>query len=145
MDAIDFARLVDGVRESHPQWMTLEADKAPTPAEVYKAEEGLGAQLPAEYIEFIRSYGGGDFAFTVIYSLDPSSDLNIVEKNHAPWLSRRDFIAFSDNGAGDYFGFQVESRTAGSAVYLLDHESGAIEVTEFANVYEYLVSIGLRQ
>jgi hypothetical protein len=141
----EFGRLVDEARVAHPQWFALPADAAPSEDEIMAHFTELGARLPAEYLDFLREFGGGDFAFLAIYSMDRTSDLNIVAKNAAPWLNRADFVAVSDNGAGDYYGFEVRDGRGGSEVLLLDHETGEIRPTGHADFLDFVAALGLQQ
>jgi hypothetical protein len=104
----------------------------------------LSITLPPEYVAFTKKAGGGYFAFTNVYSLTPESDWNIVERNAAVNLIGRGFLAFSENGCGDYYGFGVNSGVCESAVLFFDHDTQQIRPTEYGDLYEYLVDVGLR-
>ena len=145
MNPAAFDDLVAEIRLEHPTWLELPSDAPPTSEGLAEVAANLPWRLPREYIDFVSHYGGGDFAFTQVYSLDPASDMNIVLKNGVPWLNRDDFIAFSDNGAGDYYGFVVKEGVAGSSVFLLDHESGELRATGHGDIFEFLAAEGLRQ
>ena len=93
----EFVTYMRDITLRNPTWFDLPPDRAPTADELRTQEVDLGAELPTAYLEFIEAFGGGDFAFLEIYSLDPSSRVNIVYRNSVSWLQRDDFIAFSDN------------------------------------------------
>lgn len=141
----EFRRVVEEARAAHPQWFALPPDAAPEEDEVVVQSAQLGVQLPTEYLDFLREFGGGDFAFLAVYSMDRASDLNIVTKNAVPWLERTDFVAVADNGAGDYYGFAVSGGRCGSEVLLLDHESGELRPTGDEDWFDFVVAKGLRQ
>jgi hypothetical protein len=145
MQVDDFDALVHEIRVAHPAWLELPPDAAPTPEVLAEVANLLPGRLPAEYLDFVTRYGGGDVAFAHVYSLDPASDLYLPAMNAVPWLSRADFIAFSDNGGGDHNGFVVKEATATSEVWLLDHESGDLGVTEHEDIYAFLAAVGMRQ
>lgn len=145
VDLDEFERAVAEARDAHPQWFALPSDESPGDEQVAAQQAQLGAQLPQEYLDFVRVFGGGDFAFLAVYSLDEGSDLNIVTRNAEPWLSRSDFVAISDNGAGDYYGFAVQDGRCSPEVLLLDHESGELRPTGHADFFEFALAKGLRQ
>ncbi len=145
MNLEDFQAAVAQARDAHPQWFALPADGSPDGEQVVAQQAQLGAALPNEYLDFVRAFGGGDFAFLAVYSLDADSDLNIVTKNSEPWLSRPDFVAISDNGAGDYYGFMVQDGRCSREVLLLDHESGELRPTGHADFFEFALVKGLGQ
>lgn len=145
MEVESFDRLVDEIRAAHPTWLELPPDAPPTSEVLAEVATRLPGRLPSEYLDFVSRYGGGDFAFTHVYSLDPASDMYLVAKNAVPWLGREDFIAFSDNGSGDYYGFIVKANEAASSVWLLDHETGEFQATGHGDIYEFLAAVGLRR
>lgn len=127
----EFRALVEGVRRAHPTWFDLPTDQRPSDAQIADHQERLGVTLPEAYVDFVKEFGGGDFAFLRVYSMDVTSDLNIVVKNDVDWLRRSDFIAVSDNGCGDYYGFPAVNGKCSDTVVLLDHESGEVSATDF--------------
>lgn len=80
----------------------------------------------------------------VVYSMDPSSDMNIVSMNQAAWIRRDGFVAVSDNGAGDSYGFAVTDGVCGPEVLVLDHESAGISSTGHPDLFEFVVAEGLQ-
>jgi hypothetical protein len=115
VDFDEFVRVVESIRAARPNWFPdlLPPDAPATDQQLREAEAQLGVQLPAEYAAFVQRYGGGLFAFCEVYSLDPTSPVHLLMQNSKPW-SRPDFMAVSDNGAGDDYGFAVRAgRCAG--------------------------------
>jgi hypothetical protein len=122
----EFRKLVEQARAEHARRFERPADARPDDAEVEAHQEELKSRFPAEYLDFLREWGGGHFGFMVAYSMDRSSKLDVVTKNSVEWLGREDFVAVSDNGAGDYYGFRVEDGTCRPEVVRFDHETGEI-------------------
>ena len=143
MTADEFRQLVEQARSDHPQWFELPSDSPPDDQRVADTQSALGVELPEQYVEFIREFGGGDFVFLVVYSMDPGSEVEIVSKNSVSWLSRADFVAVSDNGAGDYYGFAVSNDRCEAPVLFLDHESGDLRPTGFEDWYAFAAEHGL--
>ncbi len=102
MEITEFRDRVEQVRGEYPAWFMLAPDEFPGQDALDLAGSQLGATLPADYRSFIFEFGGGDFALSVVYSVDPGSDMSIVAKNEVEWLDPSMFIAISDNGVGDY-------------------------------------------
>jgi hypothetical protein len=111
MDLTHFHDQVAQVRRDFPAWFMLEPDEYPGQDALELAERRLGVVLPTDYLSFVSEFGDGDFALSVVYSVDPQSDMNIVAKNEVEWLDHTTFIAISDNGVGDYYGYRVNGRT----------------------------------
>lgn len=139
----EFQQRVRELRRQRPQWFALPADAAPSDEQVEAHQDRLGVRLPDEYLAFLRQEGGGDFAMLVVYSMEPGSDLNIVLMNDNAWLQRDDFVAVSDNGAGDYYGFLVRDGVCQPEVVLLDHESGQFHPTGASDFFEFVLKEGL--
>jgi hypothetical protein len=76
--AAAFDQLVSEIRADHPHWLELPPDARPTSEGLADVSTRLPGRLPTEYLDFVSRYGGGDFAFTHVYSLDPASDMYIL-------------------------------------------------------------------
>lgn len=138
-----FTALVDAARAANPLWFELEADPPASDEEIRACESALGATFPAAYRSFLARYGGGEFAFASVYSVRRRSEWNVVARN--PSSRRRAFIAVSDNGAGDEYGFAVDDGRCGDAVFLWDHETNeVIRSGCFADLFEMLARRALR-
>lgn len=122
-------------------WFELESDAPATEREITAVEASLGATLPDAYKSFLREFGGGYFAFGNVFSVS-ESEWNIVRRNED--ISIPGFIAISDNGTGDYYGFKVSNGACGDEVYVWDHEQPThIRPTDFGNVLEMLDHVAL--
>lgn len=121
---------------------------APLPIEFLgRFEREIGVKLPAQYKRFLSQHGAGDFAFTSVYSPDPSSDwfLN-SETDYLPTTIRARFLPFADNGAGDYYGFVISDGACSDAVFWADHELDYdITPSEYTNFNDFLARVALNQ
>ncbi|MDE6433508.1 MAG: SMI1/KNR4 family protein, partial [Lachnospiraceae bacterium] len=70
MNREEFAKLTQEVKRSRPKIFGLDADNIPTVADIKSVEKYFGVVFPEKYKEFVLQYGGGYFAFTVVYSFD---------------------------------------------------------------------------
>lgn len=140
----EFVELVEEVHAIRPRWFEdVPADATATRQQLREAQARLGVELPDAYVAFVQRYGGGAFAFQEIYSLDPASPVNLLRQNSPPW-SRPDFVAISDNGAGDLYGFAVRDGRCDAEVLWLDHETGTLAPTGHDDLLEFLAA-GLRE
>lgn len=136
MRQADFDREMQSVMQLEPRRFQLA--EPPVPADIIVAAEGmLGAVLPQQYKEFVRSYGAGEVAFTLVFSPRSDSAWSIVKVNQQ--LSIAPMIAFSDNQCGDLFGF---GPTGDPTVHFFDHESGSWESTGL-DFYSYFLKDSL--
>jgi len=143
MTYLDFQMQVQRAKEKNPVWFALEADTPASDAEVVCAENDLRVTFPTEYRDFVKDFGGGYFAFTNVFSVCPESDWNIVQRNKQYGLDG--FIAVSDNGVGDFFGFRVADGKCLSEIWFWDHEEhGRLKPTAYANLFEFLAEKGLK-
>ncbi|GAA0180422.1 hypothetical protein SH2C18_31180 [Clostridium sediminicola] len=138
-----FTKIVNEKKEWNPIWFALDSDENSTDNDIAVIEEKLNLKLPIEYIQFIKNFGGGYFAFTYVYSGKSNSEWYIISQNRKAKFGCK-FIAFSDNGVGDYYGFMVNGNTCESKVSFYDHEEQAVKLTDFKNIFDFLIKIGLR-
>ncbi len=139
------AELISRVRLEHPSWFRLRGEGPAALEQINECESALECTLPSAYKRFVAAYGGGDFAFTLIYSPDPASDVSIVAMNQRPWVQRPGFVAFADNGSGDYYGWRVRDGAAVDEVVLLDHTVDDLRSCDFVDFVDFVRSEGLRQ
>ena len=95
-----------------------------SPAELADLEADFGLRFPADFRRIVVTLGAGDIGYTWIYGVRPEQEPSIRRLNRSALQPHEDYIAFSDNGAGDYFGFVVRGSELGPEVTFLDHETG---------------------
>ncbi len=115
MDFSEFKELTSSLKAKKPIWFSLETDPLATDSEIEAAETQLRILLPIEYKSFVSEYGGGYFAFAIVYSV-ANSDWNIVRMNQKFAIPQ--FVAISDNGCGDLYGYRVVDNSCVSTVSL---------------------------
>lgn len=81
MDFNDFSEVVEETRLKYPVWFGLDSDPIGTDDDISKIENRLSVIFPEEYKRFVKTYGGGCFAFTNIFSLNKDSEWHITERN----------------------------------------------------------------
>lgn len=140
MNLSEFDARISRAAEENPVWFALERDPPATELQVARAQEAAGIEFPEEYKQFLARFGGGLFAFSNIFSVSPESEWFVVERNRAAGFLGGDFLAVSENGVGDHYGFV---RGGGGRVYFFDHETRERIETNFANLFEYLDHVAL--
>lgn len=132
----EFSDLVTELKTARPIWFSLESDPPATEEELSTAEFQLGVKLPDAFRQFAKMFGGGFFAFGNVFSVRSDSEWSIVSRNQHSDLTQ--FLAVSDNGVGDEYGFRVENGKCRDEVVSYDHETNTISGLRFANLLEYL-------
>ena len=129
MTAEEFRRIVNEARSEHPIWFDRESDLPASQSQIQDAESSLGARFPQQYVDFLKEFGGGDFVFTEIYSVTSETKSGVVEMNTGAGLPSG-FIAFSNDGTGNSYGFKVDSDgMCDQQVSYFDFESSSISST----------------
>ena len=142
MDFKEFRSIVDKVKVEHAVLLGLDYDTIPSIEEIYSFEKEYKIQLPEKYIQFLLHYGGGYFGYANIYSLDKNSYFYLANDNKKR-LDKLLFIA--DNECGDYYAFCIECGKCEEAVVFYNHDENTICDTEFSDIFEFLIKIGLNQ
>ena len=93
-----------------------------TAAEVDEMDFGL--TFPDEFRQIVMTIGASDIGYTEIYGIRPEQEPSIRRMNPSALQSHTDYIAFSDNGVGDYYGFEVRGGQLAPEVVFLEHETG---------------------
>lgn len=146
MEFNEFTEHVNRLKASNPIWFGLDSDPVGTKAEIETIENQLNIVLPEDYKKFIEVFGGGYFAFTVIYSVSAYSEWSIINQNQSlDLLEKKHFLAVSDNQAGDYYGYKIESGLSEKSLFVYDHDDRQIKKTKYRNLFEYLMEVGLKQ
>ena len=150
MDRETFARLVERVKDAQPDtFATLQElqliDAPASHADIEQVEQALQAKLPLDYIWFLQQYGGGTFLYADVYSAQSHSDFYIVKNQLTfSYHAGHSFIAFSENGCGDYYGFQVQHGVCLPRVMFSDHETETIKPAAVETVLDYIAVLGLK-
>lgn len=121
MNHQDFEKAVEETKQEQPYLFDENREPPATDDHIRTIETELGVKLPEEYVWFLKRYGGGLFGYQDIYSALPTSYSFILNSQPFPLPSEK-FVAISDNGCGDFYGFRVIDGICGAAVMFCDHE-----------------------
>ncbi len=142
MDFEMFKEAVQKAKTKTPVLFELKHDSIPTMKEMIAFQKQHQIILPQKYAQFLLNFGGGYFGYANIYSFDKNSNFFIF--NHNPAIVK-DLLFMADNGCGDYYAFHVEGGICKEEIVFCDHEDNTVHHTDFSDVLEYLVKIGLHQ
>ena len=138
----EFEGLVATARAQHPLWFDLPGDEPADAEALRQVESDLQATLPDDYKWFLRTFGGGDFAFARIYSADPRSDLLVTSNQPGGGQS---LVAFADDGTGNLLGFPIRGGACVDEVWVYDHEEDAVRPSIVSTFLDYVADVGLRR
>jgi SMI1 / KNR4 family. len=137
-----FNEVIKKAKAKEPLLFELEHDDIPTMENIIHLQKQYQITLPEKYIQFLLRFGGGYFGYTNIYSLDENSYFFIF--NHNPAIIK-DLLFIADNECGDFYAFRIQGDKCSEKIVFYDHEDNTIKDTNFSDVFEYLVKIGLNQ
>lgn len=126
MDARKFSKIADTIIELKASWFFTVDQFTVSQEDIDVAEKRLGAKLPTEYTFFLLNYRAGYFAFLEIYSLNPKSDSYLFTKKSTMKFPEN-FIPFSDDGTGGFYGFLKHNGIFCNDVYYIDSVDNQIQ------------------
>lgn len=136
-----FEEIVIDFSRRKPVLFGLEHDKACSAEQMEEFENMLQVSLSEKYKQFLMNYGGGYFGYASVYSLDKTSSFYLLAHNDTPV---GDYLRIADNGCGDYFLLKVNHRKCLEQLFCYDHDAKTICATEYADILEYLLKVGLK-
>lgn len=144
MNFEDFKQIVDKMKKEKPIWFGLDSDSLVDDNQIKEIEDYFQLELPIEYKQFLKTYGGGYFAFLVIFSGDPNSNWYIIRQNEELNLvTKYNFLAISDNEVGDFYGFKVNNNKCETKISVFVHEENIVKETGYRDFYQYVIEVGL--
>ena len=111
MEFLDFVNIVTELKEKKPTLFGLCGDNISTYEKIEEAERYFGIKFPESYKDFLKKYGGGYFAYTVVYSCDPGSGFYLVDNVSKEWVYENDFFPVIDFETGDLGGFRITDHS----------------------------------
>jgi len=140
----EFKLIVDKKKRDKPLWFALDSEQRAKEIDIDNIEKLYNIHLPIDYKLFLKEFGGGYFAFVTVYTCNENSNFYIVSKNPAETVNKSKFIAISDNGAGDLYGFSITDNSCNDKISMYSHEDQAIQGTEYNDLLNFLLSEGLQ-
>lgn len=96
--------------------------------DINEIENRLSAKLPNSYIEVLRNFGGGTFAFGEIFSISPDSDFYVLNEYKKYKFIPSFFYPISSDGSGGYYGFIKDKDIFKDEIYYLGYDLNNIQV-----------------
>lgn len=142
MEINDFAARVQEERIKRPGIFGLDADCRASVEDIGMIEAYYGVQLPLSYKEFLMQFGGGYFAFVVVYSLDANSDFYLKKNVDPEFTKANNFLPVVDFETGDLAGFRIVNGVCEEQMSIFNHdEEGITDLGQ--DFFEVLVEYGL--
>ena len=135
-----FEKLIEDCKSRKPVLFELGHDKTVSLFDIEKFENMIDIKFSEKYKKLLSVYGGGLLGFANFYSLDEGSDYYLLNHNSVPV---GEYLRIADNGCGDYYLLCVEDNKCLDSLFFYDHDSNTVCITEYADILEYLVEIGL--
>lgn len=143
MNIKEFSDLTKDVKKQNPRWFGLESDSIPTVQMLESTEKYYYIKFPITYIEFLLQYGGGYFAFTVVYSMDEQSEFSIKNNVKLEFVKENNFLPVIDLETGDVIGFRICNGICDEKVSIYNHEEEIITDLNL-DFFEVLVRYGFK-
>lgn len=143
MEFLDFISIVDGVRKKKPILFGLDSDNVVSDDKIKKIENYYCIQLPESYKVFLKKYGGGYFAYTVIYSGDVKSNFYVIKNISKEWVDKYDFFPVMDFETGDLGGFEIDNKKCCDYFSIFVHEEKKIIKYQY-DLFQALLKYGLK-
>lgn len=146
MNFEEFKLVIETIKIEKPLWFELDSDSLLDNIQIKELEDYYQLELPIEYKQFLKEYGGGYFAFIVIFSGDKNSDWYIIKKNNELGLLKTyNFLAISDSETGDFYGFKVNNNKCETRISVYLHEENNVKETKYEDFYQYVIKLGLQK
>lgn len=91
-----------------------------------------------------KIYGGGYFAYTVVYSCDNESDFCILKNVDKEWVDKYNLFPIIDFETGDLGVFKVDDRVCEDFVYILVHGEENVDLHGQYDFLQALAKYGLK-
>lgn len=125
-DLIDF--ISKKMKEKPGFFMFRDSEPQVNLNEINEIENRLAAKLRNSYIEVLRNFGGGTFAFGEIFSISPDSVFYVLNEYEKYKFIPGFFYPISSDGVGGYYGFIKDKDVFKDEIYYLDYDLNDIQV-----------------
>ena len=143
MNFKEFCECVCETEEKHPNWFALNSDPPADINKIHEVESKLKVKLPEKYKQFLNKFGGGEFAFVNIFSVEPLSDYNVALQN-SKWQIEN-FVSISDDQTGGIYGYKIEAGQLSEKIHFWSFDECCFENTIYDDIFEFIVRCGLRK
>lgn len=143
MNKEEFEEMMQIVKNKNPRLFDLELDCKPKSDDFDLLEKYYKIVFPRSYKEFLLKYGGGYFAYIVVYSLDTKSPFYVKNNVSFKFVKDNHFFPIIDFETGDLAGFKIDNGICKDIIVLYNHEDKTLSDTKL-NFYDALGKYGLK-
>lgn len=136
--------MVEKVEKEDPVLFGLDRDRIASDDDIDQIEDHYCLKLPESYKLFLKKYGGGYFAYTVVYSCDSDSVFFISKNVTKEWVDKYDLFPVIDLETGDLGVFKVNDGVCEDLVYVFVHGEEKVEKHGDHDFLQALVKYGLK-
>lgn len=144
MNFMEFDNVVEKLRNRKPILFGLKSDNIASDEELIHIENYYQIQLPESYKQFLKKYGGGYFAYTVVYSCDMDSKFYVIHNVFKDWINKYSFFPVIDFQTGDMGGFKIHNKKCDELFCIYNHEENKIMESEECDFFQALIMYGLK-
>ncbi len=137
----EFLKIYQQVKLDRPILFDLEMDNIPLNSNIRHIESYYNIALPESYKKFLLKFGGGNFAFTIVYSLDEQSVYYIKNNVLRDFVSNTNFLPVIDFETGDVAGFRIKNNKCESTMTMYNHEDKKMSDLNL-DFYELIIKYG---
>lgn len=141
MTKSEFEQLVAEKKARRPIWFELESESPCSEEDIASLEAVLGAHLAPEFRDFLATHGAGMFAFLKVLGVKRGTSWELASHRHGLPV---DFVPVGDLETGDYYGHKVVDGQCEPTVSVWDHETSAIQPTQYDDFYSLVAAVGLK-
>ncbi len=144
MEFKDFISLVKKVEKENPILFELNSDRIASDNDINQIENYYCLKLPESYKLFLKEYGGGYFAYTVVYSCDTNGKFFVKKNVTKEWVDKYHLFPVIDFETGDLGVFKVDNRMCEDLVYVFVHGEDNLKKYGNDNFLQALAKYGLK-
>lgn len=143
MDLTEFKKKVFEEKIKNPILFELEADCISTSEQINEMELYYKIKFPSSYRDFLAEYGGGYFAFILVYSIDRNSPFYLPSNVNIEFVLKEKFLPIIDLETGDLAGFRINDGVCEDSVVIYNHENKIIKDLNIG-LFEFILMYGVK-
>ena len=142
MEFTAFNAIVDRLRNNNKAMFGLSGDSIATEKELVKVENHYKIKLSKDYRNFLQTYGGGYFGYTIVYSCDSSSRFYLINNVGVDWINMYHFLPIIDLETGDLAGYRINDQKCEDYISVFCHDNNSI-IDYNLDLFDYILKQGL--
>ena len=143
MNFDEFNNIVELLKIKKPILFDLDSDAAPTDEDINRIEKYYELEFPISYKMFLKKYGGGYFAYGLIYSIDRKSSCCIESNVAKDLILNENILPVYDFETGDLACFRINNKRVEDSIVIYNHEDNILEELNL-DFYEFLTRYALK-